>query len=272
MACKDGTDKPGGLHEFWADIVKSYALRNMRDLRDRLTALSGLAAKYLSADTTDEYLAGLWANNLAEGLAWRVKGAIDHRKINPTAPEWPSWSWAKLPVQSAIETNVESVKSPFFGRIVDDDARIPRTLTDPEKAVEQGALVKDISVKSRMRSLWKPSSHRTDWSNVSRIVDGEEKFTFASSPEQDMHSIHLESGRILVYENRKREIVGQLDFQQDAKRVQLGQICLWALEVGETTMLFLEPCGENIYRRVGAAWDVRRDFFAMAKCEVLILR
>ena len=272
MACKDGTDKPGGLHKFWADIVKSYALRSMSDLRDRLTALSGLAAKYLSADTTDEYLVGLWANNLAEGLAWKVQGAIDHRKINRTASEWPSWSWAKLPVQSAIETIVESAKSPFFGRIIDEDARNLRTLIDPEKAVKQGALVKNIGVKGRVRSLWKTSSHPTDWSNVSRNVDGEEKFTFASSPEQDMHAIHLESGRILVYENRKREIVGQLDFQQDIERVQLGQIHLWALEVGGTTMLLLEPCGENMYRRVGAAWDVRKDFFAMAKSQVLILR
>lgn len=91
MACYSGRSD---FHAFWADIVKSYALRNMTNTKDRLTALSGLAAKYLSTSSLDEYLAGIWAKNLAEGLAWKLEQAVENcgNKVDPMVPKWPSWS------------------------------------------------------------------------------------------------------------------------------------------------------------------------------------
>ena len=138
--------------------------------------------------------------------------------------------------------------------------------------VRQGEQVKEIRVTGRMRRFWKPSSRRSDWSTVSRVVDGEEKFTFANSPETDTHAAHPESGRILVYEDRKREVLGQLDYRRDVDRVQLAQVDMWALEIGCSTMLLLEHCGERIWRRIGVAWDVRGDYFASAQCEAIGLR
>jgi hypothetical protein len=273
LACYSGTSD---LHAYWADIVKSYALRSMSDLSDRFTALSGLAAKYLSASRGDEYLAGLWANHLAEGLAWRLHQAIeiDCKEINPmiVSPPWPSWSWAVLPLQTAIETNAKSAGSSFFQRVVDDGNKAAGARSGADDAVRRGEQVKEICVTGRTRTFWGPSSRRSDWSTISRLVDGEEKFSFATNPEQDMHAAQPESGRILVYEDRKREVVGQLDFRRDVKRVQLDQVDLWALELGVSTMLLLEHCGEGRRRRVGVAWDVREDYFASAQCETLILR
>lgn len=269
LACRSGED---GLHVFWADIVKSYAARNMTNLNDRLRALSGLAAKYLSADRTDQYLAGIWAKNLPEGLAWKVVHTVDNsdKKFSPLASYWPSWSWAVLPMQTAIDTNVTSARSAIF-RLVDDNSTTEAN-ANIEEAVQKGEIVKEICVYGRVRELWKPSSLHVEWSSVSKMVQGVEKYTFFMKPEQNMHAIKSESGAVLVYEDRKREVIGQLDFRHDVQRLQHGTITLLALEVGETTMLLVERCGDSVCRRVGAAWNVRKDFFALAEPEVLVLR
>jgi hypothetical protein len=273
LACYDGTSN---LHSYWADIVKSYALRDMSNLSDRLTALSGLAAKYLSASSVDEYLAGLWANNLAEGLAWRVTQAIEtksngHGPMN-ASPSWPTWSWAVLPLRTAIETNVKSETSSFFQRVQDDRSKIAGARHSTEDAIKRGEHITEICVAGRIRPLWNPSSRYSNWSTVSRMVSGEEKFSFATDPEQNIHAIERDSGRVLVYEDRKREVVGQLDFRRDVDRVQSNQVNLWALELGSSTMLLLKHYGGGIWHRVGVAWDVREDYFASAQRQTLYLR
>lgn len=273
LACREGTSD---LHTYWADIVKSYAARNMSNLSDRFTALSGLAAKYLSASTGDEYLAGLWSHHLAEGLAWRVHQAIEaDSQGNDTAISsltWPSWSWAVLPLQTAIETNAKTSKSSSFKRVVEPSQNPSATSESEDDAVKRGQQVKEVCVAGRMRQFWGSSSQRVEWTDVSRVVGEEEKFSFASSPEQDMHATQPESGRVLVYEDRKREVVGQLDFRRDAVRAKMNRIDLWALELGISTLVLLEHCGDGRWRRVGVAWDVREDFFASAHCNTLILQ
>ena len=271
MQCRSGE---GSLHTFWADIVKSYASRNMTDLGDRLKALSGVAAKYLSSNRTDEYLAGIWANNLSEGLLWKVASAVEVKseKGDTAVSKWPSWSWATLPVETDMDANVNSAPSAFFYRISDDTYTAAGAATNVEEAIEKGQDVKKICVYGRVRKMWKPNSWRVDWWSVSKSVEGAEKFTFAANPEQDVHAIHPASGSVLVYEDRKKEIVGQLDFGRDISRVQSREVDLLALEVGETAMLLLEDCGEGFYRRVGAAWNVRRDFFTGAEDAVLFLQ
>ena len=270
LACRSGEDN---LHTFWADIIKSYAARNMTNLNDRLRALSGLAAKYLSADRTDQYLAGIWAKNLPEGLVWKATHAVGDQSEKHGRPvtKWPSWSWAVLPVQTEIETNAASPHSAIFQRIADDNGTVDADMII-ESAVEKGETVKEICVYGRVRELWKASSRRVEWSSISKVVNGVEKYTFSMSPEQDMHAIKSESGAILVYEDRKREVIGQLDFRHDVERTQSSSVNLLALEVGETTMLLVERCGDDAYRRVGAAWNVRKDFFALAEPAVLVLR
>ncbi|KAK7191115.1 HET-domain-containing protein [Paraphaeosphaeria sporulosa] len=272
LACHRGE---GNLYPFWADIVKSYALRDMSNLEDRLGALSGLAARYLSANPLDKYLAGIWEKNLPEGLAWKVERVAEAKdeKPDPKTPVWPSWSWAVLPVRTAIETNVRSPRSAFFQHIPDVDLKNPDFHVDEAMAITHGEKIKEICVTGRTRPLWKPTSCRVDWSSISRLVGKEERFTFAAKPEQKIHAIQSPAGRVLVYEDRKREVVCQLDFRHDVIKLQSGQVKLLALELGETTMLLLEDCGDGTHRRVGAAWNVRKDFFALVNdSEVLVLR
>ncbi|KAF2033873.1 HET-domain-containing protein [Setomelanomma holmii] len=270
LACRNSGSKD--LHTYWADIVKSYALRSMTNIKkDRLNALSGLAAKYASASSHEEYLAGLWKNDLPADLVWKVDRPVDfdYNNVDPTESPWPSWSWAALPLQTVIETNVDSTRSSFFDRIADNEEM---TSENPEDNIKRGETVKDMCVTGRIRPLWGSNSRRVDWTSVSRRVDGEERFSFAATPEQNMHAIEPRSGRVLVYEDRKTEIVGQLDFWHDVEKVQINSANLTALEIGETTMLLLEHSDKGAYRRVGVAWHVRKDFFAAADHKILMIR
>jgi len=116
-----------------------------------------------------------------------------------------------------------------------------------------------------MRNLWEPSSKYVDWLKISHNRGGTEKFTFASKPQQNVHAVDLVNGRVLVYEHRKKEIVGQIDFHDDVIRLQSADIDLVALEVAETTALLLERKDDGTHRRVGVAWNVRDDFFVFRK-------
>ena len=280
LACagRNAPDNSEYLHGYWTDIVKSYAMRDMGNPKDRLTALSGVAAKYLGASKADEYLAGLWSNNLADGLVWKAQEAVDHSEVNPDAPKFPSWSWAKLPYPSEIEfphtvgMSPQNTSTSTFRRLPDDISSTSKDNADEKDAVERGQHVRQLRVRGRTRALWSLKSIRIDWSSITQMVEKEERYTFADNPERDVHAIHPQSGRIVVYEDRKREVICQLDFKQDVIRLQKDQIGLLAFEVGETTMLLLEHCGARVYRRVGAAWNVRRDFFTRAECKDVFLQ
>ncbi|KAK1716825.1 heterokaryon incompatibility protein-domain-containing protein [Colletotrichum acutatum] len=88
-----------GLYEHWRHIVREYAKRSLAYETDKMPALRGLVEKFQrvmqdlvgkDTDIKDEYLAGLWRNDLVEGLAWKpptpgdLEGflkATNHRRI-----------------------------------------------------------------------------------------------------------------------------------------------------------------------------------------------
>lgn len=259
-------DRKLPLYPFWAEIVQSFASRSMSTPKDRLTALSGLAAKYLSANTSDRYLAGLWANNFADGLAWKLDKAVSGRRLedDDRAPKLPTWSWAALPLETIINTSVESAPSAHF-KLIPDAQHEPMLQRDPvEIAIENGNRTSGICVSGRMRNLWGSSSRYTEWLKISHNSGEIERFTFSINPQQDMHSVDLAKGRVLVYEHRKKEIVGQIDFHDDVMRLLSDDMGLAALEIAETIALLLERKEDGTHRRVGVAWNVRQDFFVLS--------
>jgi hypothetical protein len=76
----------------WYQIVSHYSSRDMSDPSDKLSALSGLAARV--ATTSGTYLAGLWSKSLARNLLWHVVGDSVHTR----SKVWraPTWSWASM--------------------------------------------------------------------------------------------------------------------------------------------------------------------------------
>lgn len=265
QACYGG--ELNNLPSLWNDIILSYALRDMGKKSDRLTAVSGLAAKYLRAAKQDQYMAGLWKNNLAQGLSWRVRTAVlfDH-----DLERWPSWSWAILPPQTAFDIDETSAPSVIFHEVDTGNKMIVLQDNSVGDAIIDGQNVREILVVGNVRTLWQPFSRAVNWSAVS--VHGKERFTFTINSQQDMHAIDGNSGRIVVYEDQKRAVVGQIDFHETVERLQKDLLDLWALEIRATTMLILQHYGGGVCRRVGIAWDVREDFFAQADVRSLTLQ
>lgn len=89
------------LHDwYWA--MKDYSTRELTYARDRLPAVSGVAARFHATRNCD-YYAGLWANDFPYCLGWFRHG---HNDVESSAgADWidamhngvPSWSWASIP-------------------------------------------------------------------------------------------------------------------------------------------------------------------------------
>lgn len=88
----------------WRTLMQYFSGRDITYEKDTFPAVSGLA-KTLQPFIGGRYLAGIWENDVLNGLAWKLSDEYDFR--NPGAPEpnyegsySPSWSWAaKGPVK-----------------------------------------------------------------------------------------------------------------------------------------------------------------------------
>ena len=67
---------------------------------DKFPAISGIAGAVQKA-TSDAYLAGLWQNDIARGLAW-ISSHTDRYPSDKQPPyRAPSWSWARSDCRGA---------------------------------------------------------------------------------------------------------------------------------------------------------------------------
>ncbi|RDH35007.1 HET-domain-containing protein [Aspergillus welwitschiae] len=82
----------GTSHSDWHQIVSHYSFRQMTKPSDKLSALSGLAAR--TSDGDRKYLAGLWSDTLVIDLLWYVTGSGLHMRPEPWRA--PTWSWASM--------------------------------------------------------------------------------------------------------------------------------------------------------------------------------
>lgn len=82
----------------WNSIIEAYTATLLTVPSDKLTALSGLAKKFLPR-MNDEYVAGMWRRWLNVALLWcadngrKVDGSPSSRPQDYRAP---SWSWASV--------------------------------------------------------------------------------------------------------------------------------------------------------------------------------
>ena len=78
-----------------------YTKREITYGKDKLPALAGLAVEF-SKLVQSKYLAGLWADDLRDGLAWHLPWVNSMER--PESIKWsrpqtyraPSWSWASI--------------------------------------------------------------------------------------------------------------------------------------------------------------------------------
>ncbi len=88
-------DDPKSWLRIWDSIVHSYTARNLTKSNDKLIALSGLAKQMslsLQLEHEENYIAGLWEENLVFQLLWSTSGASTRSEEYRS----PSWSWASI--------------------------------------------------------------------------------------------------------------------------------------------------------------------------------
>ncbi|KAF4921879.1 hypothetical protein CGCVW01_v005706 [Colletotrichum viniferum] len=119
---------------YWYSLVRTYSSRSLTYFTDRLPAISSTARKFASI-LQDHYVCGLWASDLALGLAWTT-GVRDLSYDNNSVKE-PSWSWASyIGSSGSIEIRIRGILMPFSYNIYlhkeeysvemdDDDSKNP---------------------------------------------------------------------------------------------------------------------------------------------------
>ncbi|OCL03224.1 HET-domain-containing protein [Glonium stellatum] len=93
----------------WHGIIQEYTKLNLSYHSDRLPALSGLA-KAITAQTGDQYLAGLWKSSFLSDISWKASYEsfnIDKNKKNRRPAAWraPSWSWVSVEAKIYFHEN-----------------------------------------------------------------------------------------------------------------------------------------------------------------------
>ena len=90
----------------WIMMYTNYSQRILRDDRDRLVALGGLARRFAEImeakfGRAEQYLAGIWRGSLPSGLLWHIEyrglALIQNRRHErPRVWRAPTWSWASM--------------------------------------------------------------------------------------------------------------------------------------------------------------------------------
>ncbi|KAK1702044.1 heterokaryon incompatibility protein-domain-containing protein [Colletotrichum lupini] len=262
--------EPEELWLAWNSVVESYTARSLSNPADRFDALAGLATRYLTAVSgNNEYMAGLWRATFAQDLLWRVSRPPGPDIGWPGTAGTPSWSWASLPIglgacmwhKFKMSTEVE---------LLGDGSSLN---VEPSEAVAQGAHLVRVRVQGLLRNLWSPGSQLREWGDICVCADGVNKFSFGSNPGQDVHAVDCLTGKLVVYEARKQEIVAELDYCRLAKdvneRLLLEVHCLAISEHGMLVLRHQKDTGS--FERIGIGFGYRRDFFkGLEKTEIVL--
>ncbi|KAI5457491.1 heterokaryon incompatibility protein-domain-containing protein [Mariannaea sp. PMI_226] len=279
LQCNRGTAQH--RHEEWLSVIESYTLRDMSNPSDRFAALSALASKYNSSfDVDQEYLAGLWKSTFAEDLSWAVVKPASTDPL-PGRNVAPSWSWASLPLRTGICMKHRNGPSMVFKliNISFSESKHPK-LPESQDSILRGALVKHVCVHTRIRPFWTSTARYKPWSAIisaSRRRSGPNDpndltFSFSDAPEQSVFSADSVSGKVVAYDARKQEVVGQLDYVADAARICSQSMDIFAIEISESVALLVEALGTGTFQRVGIATPLRPDFLESAtETEVLLV-
>jgi hypothetical protein len=276
------------LHEIWLSVVESYARRNLTQPADKFKAIMGVASRCWNDG--DRYLAGLWARTIAVELVWKLEAGMSRAPppapTHPDAPtpvfmKTPSWSWASLPANSLLQFHRDFKQAADFALLESSDDGVSSTAKDEaNEHIERGALVQHVIVKGRVRNFWSKDAKLVGWDEVSSPLISPidplsiEDISFGAYRGDDAYSVSIETGRIAVAEKRTEEIVGQLDYVEDAALVAESVLEVECLEVGSSAMLLVSRVSgtENVFRRVGACHEVREDFFSGHPCVELVLQ
>lgn len=118
--------------------MENYSGRNLTESNDKLSAISGLANFVLGNRglSAESYLAGLWKENLVDGLLWYVSSPGASRPRSTYIA--PTWSWAS--VTGSIEYFHERYQFRFHSHMTIKYARCTASRCDPTGRVTAGVI------------------------------------------------------------------------------------------------------------------------------------
>lgn len=123
----------------WGDLVDAFTSRALTDYKDRLPAISAIAASYAAKRKPGPYLAGLWTDSLHDDLLWQVSDdEVDSSRDQHSG--FPTWSWASMsrPIEYGdytLHNRVTVVTLEFVSAHV-----VPMFTGAPFAQVKQGSL------------------------------------------------------------------------------------------------------------------------------------
>ncbi|KAF9479160.1 HET-domain-containing protein [Pholiota conissans] len=99
------------LIQLWAGIVQDYSDRKVGVPSDKLVALAMIAEMLQSLlKDSDEYVAGLWKQNLIEHILWETVPPLGIDGIHLPRPfgyRAPTWSWASIDGSVTVHTDLK---------------------------------------------------------------------------------------------------------------------------------------------------------------------
>lgn len=202
--------------ERWTQIVREYSWGRLSEEKDKLPALSGMAAEMQLA-SRDTYLAGLWREHILFGLCWVVESQHPER---PEAYRAPSWSWASL--DSVIDN--PAVRNQMISRCFNLRRWLPSTSLDfgnyNGTGFREMASIEDVQVQpscgsnsyGRVDSGWIAiSSHlfqmsfspkvpsSTQWWEIANANGQPLKLAYGSRAKLDSHHILPSGGTVPTF-------------------------------------------------------------------------
>jgi hypothetical protein len=95
----------------WTKLVQEFTSRHLTFQADRLPALSGVAS-VMSSGIADDYLCGLWREDLQMLLCWHVYFSHDYEyeRVSRRRQSYyaPSWSWASVTTPISYSSHPEN--------------------------------------------------------------------------------------------------------------------------------------------------------------------
>lgn len=146
----------GDSRQRWSQLLQDYTSRDLTRDGDKLPALSGIARRF-QKHTGDDYLAGLWTQDLLRSLLWKAERLVLHHTPNsrPSSYRAPSWSWA------SINGNVRHITlqvEHFYAEIIKCSVE-PASDLDPFGSIRGGKLLIRGPLKRASAIGWGKSDH-----------------------------------------------------------------------------------------------------------------
>jgi hypothetical protein len=156
------------LYQCWDLLIHDYSYRSVTFDKDRLPAIAGLA-RIMGEVLQDQYLAGLWKEDLFEGLVWEDAGAMSSRGLESHLQNIrrrnyvaPSWSWAtSQAIRSCRNTGQHLQRITEMAAIVDVSVDVDSD--DPYGRISGGFL----RIRGKLAAIpkWLPTTNGSESSN-----------------------------------------------------------------------------------------------------------